>query len=316
LATLLVLLLACAGAGEAAAEVRIEAHPPDDTLGKIVISGPIDVFTLFDFSRAISDPRLNSSLPPLVELDSPGGSVYAAMAVGVFLRRGGLSTSVRSEGQCHSACVLILAAGVQRTAAFARVGIHRPYIPADRSASPPSNDTKERQERLYQDLRHYLTAMGAKDQLLQAILQVPPDRLRFLSLGEVAALGLDTRAGQWQPRNANDARRTTTATPKRPILGERRIGRQSTDRRVAGLRRSARGAAMSTGTRAPHPTAKRIAGRHDANGPPWAMSTLPLHRVVHYAPEPPWSATMYAGQRRRFASTASMPDSQTRRLRR
>src|SRR5262249_4388077 len=70
-----------------------------------------------------------------LHIDSPGGSVTAAMAIGRLIRKENMRVSVgfptksvpvKIVGRCISACVLILAGGVGRV--FSVIGIHRPYL--------------------------------------------------------------------------------------------------------------------------------------------------------------------------------------------
>ena len=58
------------------------------------------------------EPRANLT----IELNSPGGSLRAAWEIARFVRRNGLSTHIRAGGSCASACLLVLQAGVHRTA--------------------------------------------------------------------------------------------------------------------------------------------------------------------------------------------------------
>lgn len=60
---------------------------------------------------------------------SPGGNVYAALAIGRFLREIGLPTRVNRGQVCASACVYALIGGIFRTIdSGARVGVHMSSI--------------------------------------------------------------------------------------------------------------------------------------------------------------------------------------------
>jgi hypothetical protein len=62
-----------------------------------------------------------------VRLDSPGGRLLEAQTIATLLQGRGLATHV--EGQCASACTVVLLAGRQRSAApAAQVGFHRPQF--------------------------------------------------------------------------------------------------------------------------------------------------------------------------------------------
>lgn len=72
---------------------------------------------------------------PTVLVDSPGGSIAPALAIGRLIRARGLTVAVArvaggvptdAGAQCASACVLVLAAGVGRSVGpGAEVGVHR-----------------------------------------------------------------------------------------------------------------------------------------------------------------------------------------------
>ncbi len=65
----------------------------------------------------------------IVLLDSPGGLVLEAIALGRYIRARGLSTLVYDDGLCASACPLAFAGGVERLASEAAwIGVHRAYV--------------------------------------------------------------------------------------------------------------------------------------------------------------------------------------------
>ena len=69
----------------------------------------------------------------MIMLNSPGGSVQAALAIAEALRENALdggdsiSVNVRSDYRCHSACALVFAAGPYKSN-HGVVGLHRPYF--------------------------------------------------------------------------------------------------------------------------------------------------------------------------------------------
>jgi len=174
----------------ALAEVTVEQDAQDSTRHHIVVSGAIDLFTLYAFAKALGDPRIAGPLPPRVGLNSPGGSVAVAMAIGYLIRNRGFDTGVDRRQECHSACVLILAAGARRGVAAARVGIHRPHMGQASLLGPPGDEARAAYERTTGDMRRYLKDMGMADGLLPAMLEVPSHRIRQLSLREMRTFGL------------------------------------------------------------------------------------------------------------------------------
>jgi hypothetical protein len=183
-----------AAAAPAEAEVRIERDGVDASRHSIVISGEIDVATLMDFSQAIDDARITGAAAKVVELESPGGSLSAAMAIGVLIREGRFDTSVAPRGKCYSACVLILAAGVHRTVTSGKVGVHRPYY--DKGLYTPGSSPRVEADygQVTDGIHQYLASMGVRDGLMDAMMKVPSKFMRHLTSREVAVYGLDNSA--------------------------------------------------------------------------------------------------------------------------
>ena len=62
-----------------------------------------------------------------VDVDSPGGQLFAALEIGRLLRHETASVRVERGAACISACVFVLMGGIERyVAADARIGLHRP----------------------------------------------------------------------------------------------------------------------------------------------------------------------------------------------
>ena len=103
------------------------------------LRGPISGKTLEAVRQAT--PRVRGdSLPAglIVLLDSMGGDGVAAMNIGRLLRTG--KAHVFVTGQCASACIFVLAAGVIRGAPAYTVGIHRGRLTA---TDPKTGGTRE-----------------------------------------------------------------------------------------------------------------------------------------------------------------------------
>ena len=63
----------------------------------------------------------------LAYLDSLGGSVLAAIKIGELLRAN--DAMVWVQGECSSACVFVLAGGVERNLILdSKIGLHRPFF--------------------------------------------------------------------------------------------------------------------------------------------------------------------------------------------
>ena len=85
-----------------------------------------------------------------VELNSPGGSVNAAIAIGRIVRNEEAGAFVDRGAVCLSSWVLILAGGSFRSFE-GKVGIHRPYLPVPRG-DVSSQNVKAIYAQMLQDL--------------------------------------------------------------------------------------------------------------------------------------------------------------------
>ena len=88
--------------------------------GNIIISGPIELGD-YDFIRRY----LVSNPAGTIYLNSNGGTVSEALKIANFFREKGMATHLPRRSVCASACVLLFAGGVIRTAeSTAKIGIH------------------------------------------------------------------------------------------------------------------------------------------------------------------------------------------------
>ena len=122
------------------------------------------------------------------ELNSPGGNVDAALAVGRILRTEGAAAVVNRGAICLSACVLTLAGGSSRSL-DGTIGIHRPYfsVPTGDISAP---DVRASYQELLGKIRAYLRAMNVVDSLADAMLQINPENMHMLSAVELSQYGL------------------------------------------------------------------------------------------------------------------------------
>ena len=126
----------------------------------------------------------------IVELDSRGGSVNAAMAIGRIIRKEQAGAFVSNGAVCLSSCVLILAGGSFRSFE-GKIGIHRPYLPVP-AGDVSSQNVKAIYQQMLQDLRVYFREMNVADGLADAMLRINPENIRLLSEKELANYGLTT----------------------------------------------------------------------------------------------------------------------------
>jgi hypothetical protein len=175
---------------------------PTCLLYEVQISGLINGNDPAAFIVAANDSRLSGKgtnsgpRPPRILLKSLGGSVPAAIMLGELIRKNGYATWVSEQDQCSSACVLVLAAGVQRKP-WGRIGIHRPRFDEAVFAQLSHNDARAKYEEMAGRVRDYLDRMGMDSALYLAMLKVPSDDVRILSPQELRAYGLEGEDAAW-----------------------------------------------------------------------------------------------------------------------
>jgi len=163
---------------------------------------------------------------PTVLVDSPGGSIAPALAIGRLIRARGLPVAVAraaegkptdADAQCASACVLVLAAGVGRSVGpGAEVGVHRlvdwttysrtwdVYRVLRRRDVVVGRELLSRRilssrevytdapPRTYTAVRRYLAEMGETSELVALMQGTPAARLHWMTLEELSATRLVT----------------------------------------------------------------------------------------------------------------------------
>jgi membrane-bound ClpP family serine protease len=123
----------------------------------------------------------------VLDIDSSGGQVEDAIRAGDVIAESNWRIGVRAGSVCHSACVLILAAGDERRIAGA-VGIHR-IIRIQSSATSRAELSRELQD-VHAQMEEYLQRNGAAVAVADLMMTVPNRSLRLLTPAELDAFGL------------------------------------------------------------------------------------------------------------------------------
>jgi hypothetical protein len=117
--------------------------------------------------------------PARLLLDSPGGSVDDALAIGRRIREAGLETGMEGSAVCLSACPYILMGGVaRRVEAGAQVGVHQHYY--GENTMLPAFLAVEDIQRSQADVLSHLIEMGIDPMLMRHSLATPPDEIYLL----------------------------------------------------------------------------------------------------------------------------------------
>lgn len=195
-----VMILAATLASAQAGEVlgRVECHKATlfCYLEGLALKGEIDDASTAKLRRLLDELDLRSS-PKLdrgnmqIKLDSPGGSVTAAITIGKLLRKYRMAAVVEPNTVCASACVLVYAGAVVRLGYNKRalIGIHQPYftVPSERVEPAAVRDAYTT---MLTSIRSYLAEMNVSQQLADEMLRTPPSSVRYLSAKEQEKFGL------------------------------------------------------------------------------------------------------------------------------
>ncbi len=151
-----------------------------------MVSGTLDLLIAFD--------ERHGETAEQVLLDSPGGVLVEAMAMGNYIRERGLDTLVEPDGLCASACPLAFAGGVARRAdATSWIGVHRVYI-----TQQGVGDTVEglrRGQQLAAACMQHLEDLGVDPDAWRPALATPWNEMYFFTPEELDETGLATVLG-------------------------------------------------------------------------------------------------------------------------
>jgi hypothetical protein len=126
-----------------------------------------------------------------VVLNSPGGSVTDALAMGRLIRERKFATEVEAGKYCASSCPLVFAGGVERRAGDkAAIGVHQ--VAAISSASTAPRDEMDVAQRISARCQRYLGDMGISLQVWVRAMETPHDKLFVFKPDELKSLNIVT----------------------------------------------------------------------------------------------------------------------------
>jgi hypothetical protein len=179
----------------------------------IVASGMISAETPREFDNFVRGQDLGGAT---LVLDSKGGSVHGAMALGRAIRALGLTTTVgrvkevasqggprrgalSPRGECQSMCAFVVLGGTRRfVPQESRVLVHQIWLGDRREDAAAAQYTAEDLVLVQRDigrLVQYTAEMGGGSELIEVALRIPPwEPMRALSREELHRTRLDTNA--------------------------------------------------------------------------------------------------------------------------
>ena len=166
-----------------------------ETGGELHLTGTIDPGAA---KRVAGEIAARGEYVVTVVLDSPGGSVTDALAIGRLIQEKGLATRVAAGALCASSCPIVFASGTERSASpEAAIGVHQIYAAALVGGDP--QDTRRAVGTAMSDAQSttasiiaHLTATGVDPALWLHALETPPDRLYYFTPEEMTRLKLAT----------------------------------------------------------------------------------------------------------------------------
>lgn len=164
------------------------------TGGELRLTGSIDVGSAERFAAEIA---ARGEYVETVILDSPGGSVMDALAIGSLIHDRGLATKVAAGSLCASSCPIIFASGAERFASTeAAIGVHQIYAAAlsgdPQDARRAAGTAMSGAQTTTAEIISHLTKTGVDPALWLHALETPPDRLYYFTPEEMTRLKLVT----------------------------------------------------------------------------------------------------------------------------
>ncbi|MDO5640803.1 MAG: hypothetical protein Q4G26_00235 [Paracoccus sp. (in: a-proteobacteria)] len=164
---------------------RLEFRAGDDV---IMVSGQIAGGDADRFAAWLDEQQPGARR---VSLDSSGGSVADALAIGRMLRAGGFDTVIQDGAVCLSACPYIMAGGISREAETgAVVGVHQHFF--GKNTLLPAFMAVRDVQRAQASVMDYLDEMGVDLRLMSYALRTPPEEIHILDAARMAEFGLTT----------------------------------------------------------------------------------------------------------------------------
>jgi hypothetical protein len=129
-----------------------------------------------------------------VVLNSPGGSVADALAMGRLVREKKFATEVEAGKYCASSCPLMFAGGVERRAGDkAVIGVHQVAAISSAANGPPRDEMSVAQN-ISARCQRYLADMGVSLQVWVHAMETPHDKLFVFKPDELKLLNMVTSA--------------------------------------------------------------------------------------------------------------------------
>jgi hypothetical protein len=149
-----------------------------------------------------------------VVLNSAGGSVTDALAMGRLIREKKFATEVDAGKYCASSCPLVFAGGVERRAGDkAAIGVHQVAAIGSANGAAP-RDEMDVAQRISARCQRYLGDMGINLQVWIHAMETPHDKLFIFKPDELKSLNIVTTGATPVASPAPTAPALPSPTPK------------------------------------------------------------------------------------------------------
>ena len=157
--------------------------------GRLSAVGTIKPGTSHAFAQEIAK---RGSYVKTVVLESPGGSVEDALAMGRLIREKRLNTEVAAGHYCASSCPLVFAGGLERRAhAGSAIGVHQVAAIGDQVSGTIG---MEQAQHVSARCQTYLREMDVDLQVWVHAMETPHNRLYYFKPDELRRLNLVTES--------------------------------------------------------------------------------------------------------------------------
>ncbi|MBI5130130.1 MAG: hypothetical protein HZA66_11865 [Rhodopseudomonas palustris] len=160
--------------------------------GRLTATGTITPGTADAFAKEI---ERHGEYIKTVVLNSPGGSVGDALAMGRLIRDRKLATLVEAGKYCASSCPLVFFGGVERRAGDrAAIGVHQVFAAKTATAASSPRDGMSDAQRISARCQRYLGDMVIDLQVWIHAMETPKDRLFVFKPEELSKFNIVTAA--------------------------------------------------------------------------------------------------------------------------
>lgn len=135
--------------------------------------------------------RVNDSAGgALIHLNSSGGNLFEAKKVGTLIRDLGYHVYIEDDGVCASACFVVYALAMSRSALSGKVAIHRPYFSSKFYEDMSLSEALETHRFAIDQFRSILTEAGVPSDIVDLAVSRSSDDIHILSNEELARIGI------------------------------------------------------------------------------------------------------------------------------